>query len=747
MVTTPFTNVLNTQNQMNMMSRPTGSFSGMSSQINTNPSPAVLAQKQVSQGLPRYQPKSYQPDGMPGTTPPAPASQTVQRMNPYDQGAQLSQRPPESFPAQPFQNSQPLFPQPQQPQVVQVDETQQQQPPLAMAKGGAVSQGPERLIAQIRKKFAEQGIDFDKIMAMRLKHMGQKGDTMLAHINPEEARLLKEHGGSGKTNPHTGLPSFGVDDGPEQGATGSSASTGYNAGYGGADTSSSDTSSDTSTQTETPTRDRDSYGRESESYVSPTSDATTATLNLQRATNDAFDFADQTANEREAQQSILGQIGNIIGQTIGITPAEAGQKPLYDARNVTPQMVSNYDPANPPPEITEDGSQALLIGTPTAKTNPLEGMFVSATGGVYPGGQPPLQTNTFKGENITPVGIWTDQGMSMPGVRSPEQMASVQNPTDDFYERLDANKKARDAIRAMDQESPFDKIVNTITSEAVAPLAVNALPTTATSTAQPQAMSNAAASVPPVADVYNYTPPATQRTINPLSPAAIQAAQQKSMSNFAAAQAAAPANKTFDEYGGNAPVNVPFPVPRPTEDVVTAEGEPVTKAPVTGLPKGPPMPPIPYRDLGEGNILDSLLKPFGLDTESWINNKAAEYEKQGLTPSDAAIRASYDLRDLQLNYRNPEIRELYGADAGTRAADKAILEAAMNPVKPTTNTTTPTTPPPTPVETKPYRTRRYPTAEDLLNYGMTGGEYSFYDYPAAKKGGYISPLKAVKKNG
>ena len=34
---------------------------------------------------------------------------------------------------------------------------------------------------------------------------GQDGDTMLAHINPEEALLLKAHGGSGTINPHTGL--------------------------------------------------------------------------------------------------------------------------------------------------------------------------------------------------------------------------------------------------------------------------------------------------------------------------------------------------------------------------------------------------------------------------------------------------------------------------------------------------------------------------------------------------------------
>lgn len=79
--------------------------------------------------------------------------------------------------------------------------------------------------------------------ALRMaQSMGRNGDTILAHINPEEAALLKAHGGSGKINPYTGLPEFGFDDGPERGATGSSGSTGYNAGYGGGSSSSSTTS-------------------------------------------------------------------------------------------------------------------------------------------------------------------------------------------------------------------------------------------------------------------------------------------------------------------------------------------------------------------------------------------------------------------------------------------------------------------------------------------------------------------------
>ena len=37
---------------------------------------------------------------------------------------------------------------------------------------------------------------------------GRRGDTMIAHINPNEAAMLKRMGGSGTINPMTGLPEF-----------------------------------------------------------------------------------------------------------------------------------------------------------------------------------------------------------------------------------------------------------------------------------------------------------------------------------------------------------------------------------------------------------------------------------------------------------------------------------------------------------------------------------------------------------
>lgn len=42
----------------------------------------------------------------------------------------------------------------------------------------------------------------------KAKNLGRGGDTMLAHINPREAQVLKSLGGSGTINPHTGLREF-----------------------------------------------------------------------------------------------------------------------------------------------------------------------------------------------------------------------------------------------------------------------------------------------------------------------------------------------------------------------------------------------------------------------------------------------------------------------------------------------------------------------------------------------------------
>lgn len=63
-------------------------------------------------------------------------------------------------------------------------------PPVEMARGG---------IAEVPQMNA---------VARELAGMGRNGDTMLAHITPQEAVMLKRMGGSGTINPYTGLPEF-----------------------------------------------------------------------------------------------------------------------------------------------------------------------------------------------------------------------------------------------------------------------------------------------------------------------------------------------------------------------------------------------------------------------------------------------------------------------------------------------------------------------------------------------------------
>lgn len=54
----------------------------------------------------------------------------------------------------------------------------------------------------------EQKAAFARGGLARLAAQGRGGDTMLAHVNPMEAEMLRRMGGSGTVNPHTGLREF-----------------------------------------------------------------------------------------------------------------------------------------------------------------------------------------------------------------------------------------------------------------------------------------------------------------------------------------------------------------------------------------------------------------------------------------------------------------------------------------------------------------------------------------------------------
>ena len=69
------------------------------------------------------------------------------------------------------------------------------QKPYQYTEGGGVDRG---LGSIAMKGYAEE-----------LRRQGRNGDTMLAHINPQEAKMLEAMGGSGTINPATGLPEYG----------------------------------------------------------------------------------------------------------------------------------------------------------------------------------------------------------------------------------------------------------------------------------------------------------------------------------------------------------------------------------------------------------------------------------------------------------------------------------------------------------------------------------------------------------
>jgi hypothetical protein len=59
-----------------------------------------------------------------------------------------------------------------------------------------------------KNSLTEDNMNTLKKQAQDLAQYGRNGDTMLAHITPEEAALLKSVGGSGTINPDTGLPEY-----------------------------------------------------------------------------------------------------------------------------------------------------------------------------------------------------------------------------------------------------------------------------------------------------------------------------------------------------------------------------------------------------------------------------------------------------------------------------------------------------------------------------------------------------------
>lgn len=75
----------------------------------------------------------------------------------------------------------------------------------SFAQTGQMPQPQQQGIAE---QFAGPAQMMQPGVADELAKYGRNGDTMMAHINPQEAQLLKSLGGSGTINPTTGQPEF-----------------------------------------------------------------------------------------------------------------------------------------------------------------------------------------------------------------------------------------------------------------------------------------------------------------------------------------------------------------------------------------------------------------------------------------------------------------------------------------------------------------------------------------------------------
>lgn len=115
--------------------------------------------------------------------------------NPYNQGNVLSNMMSNNapYPALPSQS------------VSAVNTNRQNPNTVSYADGGAVK----------KKKNKAENSPYPMLAEM-IRKQGKGEDTILAHINPLEAMILKDMGGSGTINPKTGLPQFGLFSNPKK---------------------------------------------------------------------------------------------------------------------------------------------------------------------------------------------------------------------------------------------------------------------------------------------------------------------------------------------------------------------------------------------------------------------------------------------------------------------------------------------------------------------------------------------------
>ena len=595
-------------------------------------------------------------------------------------------------------------------------------PEATMAKGGDVS----GLINRLKGEFSKRGLDFDRVMAQRLASKGQKGDTMLAHINPDEARMLKQAGGSGKINPNTGLPSFsGAEDDGGSETSSNYDGGGLDRGYYSDDT---DYSSDP---------DYGSYGARGPITSSSQSSG------YSPPDRDVFGERSTTSpsSARAAEDASMKAYNDIMGTSPTALMSDSMLRALSNANAANAIAVYNQDVRNAGLPQSQMRSVGPFGVDPIdeAMNSPLSKIAVA-----------PIETPAQKAareadlaENqaqkaIDAFGLRTGipTGIPTPDIpAAPVVAETAKNPFGAYTQ----------ATRPAGVVSPFEAAVNSVVANANPPmptprptdLGVTTAPLTVASTPKPPVTP-----VTPVDLPASTVPPAVVPLPVPRPPAEIPpaaAAEETPPQKDMFGNIISPKNVTnafVSMFPGIGLVNTAAGLMggQTMGDIVAKSGQPyATTSEINEMYEnatpapGVPLPPIPYRDMGEGNFLDNILKPFGLDTESTVAKMAKPYLDQGMSESEAYTRASYDLRAQQM-------KSMEGTGRGGQEyiPKRPYYRPPVTPPAPETPTT-----PVAPVWSRTYS----PTGVDYSRYGY-GPEGTFYTYA---KGGPTGPLSKARK--
>ena len=170
-----------------------------------------------------------------------------------------------------------------------------------------------------------------------LASMGRFGDTMVAHINPQEAQMLMQEGGSGTINPMTGLPEFYFDD---PGFMGGGAE--GDIGEQGIDFSGQDFADTTSLDPSDPT------GLSVEAGEPFTEEQLATAGSFNKKFDNAIEVARNRPNINETSQDFITRLANSIegktqspdGQNIGLTQDEIASLGFYTDNPDDPRFGS-----------------------------------------------------------------------------------------------------------------------------------------------------------------------------------------------------------------------------------------------------------------------------------------------------------------------------------------------------------------------------------------------------------------------